>query len=143
MTKTCTKCGAEKWLELFHKSAKTKDGLTYWCKSCHSAYYAARVKGDPQYFLKYQRLSRNNKRAKTVALRVGKGCADCGEKHPACLEFHHIDPSRKDDGVMALVDQNARWPRIEAEIAKCVVLCSNCHRKRHYNDKNAAAESVA
>jgi len=23
------------------------------------------------------------------------GCEACGETHPACLEFHHIDPNEK------------------------------------------------
>ena len=36
MKKVCSKCGEEKGLDCFHKNKKTKDGLTYWCKSCKS-----------------------------------------------------------------------------------------------------------
>ena len=54
-------------------------------------------------------------------------CVLCGEKEPVSLDFHHLDPKAKDGAV-------ARQPsiaRVLAEIAKCVVLCANCHRKVH------------
>jgi hypothetical protein len=54
----------------------------------------------------------------------------CGEKHPAALDFHHTDPSTKKASVGSLnMDSIAA---INAEIAKCIVLCSNCHRKLHW-----------
>jgi len=36
--------------------------------------------------------------------------------------------------VAVLVALNASMKRIQAEADKCIVLCSNCHRKRHYNE---------
>ena len=36
--KKCTKCGVDKALTEFRKRAASKDGLTYNCKSCASAY---------------------------------------------------------------------------------------------------------
>lgn len=35
-TKKCTRCGNELPLESFNKSAKSKDGLQYYCKTCQS-----------------------------------------------------------------------------------------------------------
>jgi 5-methylcytosine-specific restriction endonuclease McrA len=37
MTKDCTKCGATKSVEDFHKRAASRDGLSYWCKDCSRA----------------------------------------------------------------------------------------------------------
>jgi integrase len=109
MTKTCTKCREEKTLDLFYRDKNRVDGLGLWCKSCQRDYYTARVKGDPDYFLKYQRLSRNEKRARTLAIRTNSGRTDCGEKHPACLEFHHLDASTKD--ASAVLSQLQTTPR--------------------------------
>lgn len=57
------------------------------------------------------------------------GCVDCGSHDPKCLDFHHLDPSTKRAEVSALVSYG--WPSIEREIAKCEVVCANCHIKRH------------
>lgn len=138
MTKTCAKCSTVKEPEDFYRSSKTKDGRNYWCKSCQRAYYQKRVKENPDYFLRFQRVSRAEKRKRATDAKVESGCADCGERHLACLEFHHLDPSKKELEVMKFVDQNAAWETIEAEMAKCIVLCCNCHRIRHYNEREAA-----
>lgn len=60
-------------------------------------------------------------------------CEMCGESHPACLDFHHIDPGTKDREVSTGVADGWGKKRILEEIAKCKVLCSNCHRKLHWN----------
>lgn len=58
-------------------------------------------------------------------------CERCGENHPACLEFHHLDPLKKDGNVGHLARAYST-KRLLEEIKKCIVLCSNCHRKEHY-----------
>jgi len=58
-------------------------------------------------------------------------CTHCPENHYACLEFHHRDGADKDGTVSKMVHDNARTADILAEIAKCTVLCSNCHKKLH------------
>lgn len=59
-------------------------------------------------------------------------CSLCEENHPACLDFHHIDPSTKIARVSALATLGYSVVRVKAEMDKCIVLCSNCHRKEHY-----------
>lgn len=57
-------------------------------------------------------------------------CTQCGENHPACLEFHH----REDDklfNVSDMISKGLGRGRILAEVTKCDVLCANCHRKEH------------
>jgi len=49
------------------------------------------------------------------------------------LDFHHIDPTQKD----FQLSQGERygWEKVQSEIEKCIVLCSNCHRDFHYLEK--------
>lgn len=59
------------------------------------------------------------------------GCKDCGEKDSVVLQFHHRDPKSKVLNVAALITNRASLDRIFAEVAKCDVLCANCHLRRH------------
>jgi hypothetical protein len=63
-------------------------------------------------------------------LKKGMTCTQCPENHWACLDFHHPNDN-KERGVAQLVGGGYSKERIFLEIAKCVVLCSNCHRKIH------------
>lgn len=61
-------------------------------------------------------------------------CEFCDEDFYACLSFHHVDPTDKVGSVTEM--KNAPYADydiddIKEEIAKCVTLCSNCHRKVH------------
>ena len=68
-------------------------------------------------------------------------CVRCGESHPACLDFHHRDPAEKEMAVHQAVRRRLGRERILAEVAKCDVLCANCHRKHHANELMAEAPS--
>lgn len=57
-------------------------------------------------------------------------CIKCGESHIACLCFHHRDPSTKEGEVPRLCKYGMK--KVLAEIAKCDVLCHNCHSKLHF-----------
>lgn len=59
-------------------------------------------------------------------------CADCGERHPATLHFHHRNPAEKEFNIADWVGSGGSIEKLEKEIAKCIVLCANCHAKRHY-----------
>ena len=55
-------------------------------------------------------------------------CADCGGRFPPeCMDFDHVR-GEKIAGVAQLLKKTAE--RIMSEIAKCEVVCSNCHRIR-------------
>jgi hypothetical protein len=71
------------------------------------------------------------------SLKASLKCERCGENHPACLEFHHRDQAKKDCEVSKMV-RTSSIERILEEIAKCDVLCSNCHRKLHAAAREAA-----
>jgi len=59
-----------------------------------------------------------------------KGCMDCGyNEHPAALEFdHHVD-SEKSFNIGEQIGSRSR-ERLWEEIAKCDVVCANCHAIR-------------
>ncbi len=64
-------------------------------------------------------------------------CTDCEldfkDQHWLC-DFHHTDPSTKELPVATLVGLGASLIRIQNEIAKCIPLCANCHRTRHFKE---------
>ena len=62
----------------------------------------------------------------------GEGkCFKCGRDdfHPAAYDFHHLDPNRKEVGWGKL--RLRSWEKIQEELCKCILLCSNCHREHH------------
>lgn len=62
-------------------------------------------------------------------LKRGKSCVRCGESDPRCLDWHHLDPNDKLDSISTMISKHLSKKRILAEIAKCILLCANCHRK--------------
>lgn len=70
------------------------------------------------------------RRKRSLIEEFGPNCADCGGSfHHSVIDFHHIDPSVKENHVSAFMASTFEAAREEAR--KCVVLCSNCHRVRH------------
>lgn len=62
--------------------------------------------------------------------KVSHGCVDCGfNEHPAALEFDHLPGYEKLFDIGRAVYKRA-WKAVLAEIEKCEVVCSNCHRIR-------------
>jgi transcription elongation factor Elf1 len=59
-------------------------------------------------------------------------CEHCGESHVGCLTFHHVDRDDKTGDIPALMRYGVK--RVKAEIAKCIVLCANCHMKLHWEE---------
>jgi len=66
--------------------------------------------------------------------KVMKGCAKCGyNKNAQALQFNHINP---EDKCFLIATRAHKIPsgrntkgrkEVKAEIAKCEVLCANCH----------------
>ena len=54
-------------------------------------------------------------------------CLDCGESDPVVLEFGHLRDKEFD---IAQSLHYRSWQKILDEIAKCEVVCRNCHRRR-------------
>jgi hypothetical protein len=62
-------------------------------------------------------------------------CADCKIQYPYyVMDFDHVR-GKKQKNVMELVPTLSK-KKIDEEIAKCEVVCSNCHRARTHMRKS-------
>lgn len=65
---------------------------------------------------------------------LGGKCKDCGGSfHPVCFDFDHRDPIQKEFKISG--NYRFRWKELKKELDKCDLRCSNCHRLRHYLQK--------
>jgi hypothetical protein len=66
-------------------------------------------------------------------IKVERGCAFCGyNANPVALQFDHIDPDtkfRNGNGKLVNPSDMVGYSQVLviAELAKCRVLCANCH----------------
>jgi hypothetical protein len=136
MIKHCSKCKCDKNIEDFSYDKSSRDGRAYWCKPCAAKNaresFAIRIK-NPEY-----RSNKNNK-AKTLMREakdraveyMGSKCFDCGGVYPNYVyDFHHLEPSTKDVNPSKAFRKD--FEQTKKELDKCVMLCANCHRIRHY-----------
>jgi hypothetical protein len=123
----CKRCEKTLPLSAFNRY---KDGHQWWCRECFKVYF--RQRGETH--IAQVNASRDARRERAHEYILGHllrgACADCGERDPRVLEFDHL--ADKLTEVSALVGRSSRIALIEAEIAKCDVVCCNCHRRRTY-----------
>jgi 5-methylcytosine-specific restriction endonuclease McrA len=62
-------------------------------------------------------------------------CADCGESDVRVLEFDHLHS--KSNSICRMVANNVSVVKLEAELVKCQVLCTNCHRIKTAREQNS------
>jgi len=84
----------------------------------------------------YLKRYRDKKRAIMRGYKAEHGCARCPEDDPVCLDFHHRDPDDKHwrlrkRGSTVASFVHLGFDELWAEMAKCEVLCRNCHAKEH------------
>lgn len=80
----------------------------------------------------------SSERRKTIKAacvdHLGGACSNCGGVFPLrVFDFHHIGVK---DGSPSVMMANRSTEIIAAEIAKCVLLCANCHRLEHGDDND-------
>ena len=69
------------------------------------------------------------------SLKSAGVCIDCKKSFPfAAMDFHHL--ANKKDSISHLVISCASLKRIQEEIDKCILICANCHRIRHFGDSS-------
>lgn len=125
----CTVCAKEKHDEEFHKRKIGKNTI---CKDCRKVYIREHYKNNKEKYIQSADKSRKKLREWMRELKKTLNCSKCGENHIACLDFHHIDPSSKVFTIGTFGNHSRE--EVEKEIKKCIVLCSNCHRKLHYKE---------
>jgi hypothetical protein len=134
--KRCGRCGVEQPLENFHRR-KGPDGRQVWCKPCRKTY-------DHDYFAATRTLRIAQKRARAAEIRAWvrdlktQPCSDCGARfHPVAMHFDHRPGENKEFEIGFAVRGYSR-KRILAEIAKCDLVCANCHAVRTYRRRIGA-----
>lgn len=112
--KNCPKCKILKPENEFYKRRNGTDNSTY-CKICTGEQTTNRQK---------------NIKIKCVEYKGGK-CYICQyDKYIGALDFHHLDPTKKDFSIGKLKNYSFS-DKIKNELDKCILVCSNCHREIH------------
>ena len=127
---TCVKCKQGKQLSEFpvHKR-KGKSRRRSECRVCFNTYYREYLNNSKHKLLVSKKYYNNSKFVSDI--KIKSGCVICGyNRCSSALEFHHLDRNTKNANVAHIV--KCKTDIIMNEIAKCVILCANCHRELEY-----------
>lgn len=123
-SRMCGKCRIVRPLELFYIELEERRALNGGRKTWrHHCRICQRVRNNA---------SRKAKQDYSDGIKVASGCTDCGLKmpeHPEVFDFDHIDPTQKTGSVASKLTSGS-LASLKDEIAKCEVVCANCHRIR-------------
>lgn len=129
MKKTCSKCGKSQPVDNFAKNNSKPDGLQGHCRKCKKVSDALHYQQNKDKQNERNKKNRQRYREEVSVYKKERGCLLCDESEPCCLDFHHTDGD-KEFSVSSMIGQLGR-DKLFVEIQKCVVVCSNCHRKIH------------
>lgn len=126
--KRCSTCRLRKPLEDFNRRSTSPDGRQWNCRDCNRRWHELnRERHNAMIHARTERLRRERAALILEYLR-GHPCVDCGETDPIVLEFDHLRDKIMD--VTSLAKAGHSWQAVLDEIAKCEVVCANCHRRR-------------
>ncbi|MFT5682554.1 MAG: hypothetical protein ACI8RZ_003472 [Myxococcota bacterium] len=118
----CPRCKCQKPIFDFYKR-RGKAGNSPYCKNC----------------MKEQAKERQRRFKEICVQYKGGTCERCGYfRYIGALEFHHRDPEQKDFSVSQRRSLKFNH-EVEAELDKCCLLCANCHREVHAEQKGLLA----
>lgn len=139
--KTCQKCKVSKSLTEFNKRTGRK-GVKHICTICYRAASRDHYRNNRAAY--YGRGEARRKLIRNMIAAIKKQpCADCGASYPPyVMDLDHLDPASKEITPARLAGSGWPMKRIEAEIAKCEVVCSNCHRERTHGKPVMGREMV-
>ena len=136
-SKVCFKCKHALPSFSFSSDKKSKDKLASYCKKCaveKAKQQRLKRRENPEYIKQFNaKITEANKLSKRAAVEyMGNSCSDCGGSFPdSVYDFHHLNMSEKEmnpSRVLRLRDRT----KVMKELNKCVLLCANCHRIRHF-----------
>lgn len=118
-TQACVSCGTNLPLEKFKlrsQGGRQAGQRNTMCNRC--------------LYVRYTRPEAERKTQEIADYKLAMGCVDCGyAKHPNALEFDHRPGTDKKFNIGEKVGSRTRTS-IWEEIAKCDVVCANCHAIR-------------
>jgi hypothetical protein len=127
----CYRCGEIKAAENFAWRRKARNQRDSFCRPCRAAYHHEHYVANKQRYIAQAAQRKWKLRVERTEYLLDffakHPCRDCGETDPVVLEFDHLGDKSFNIG-QALPERN--WESILAEMAKCEVVCANCHRRR-------------
>jgi hypothetical protein len=141
-TRRCSACGESKPLDQFKVKAVHADRIICqpYCISCQRDYRRRHYRENKAYYIQKVREREACIRRMIKATKM-RPCADCGIQYATWqMDFDHVRGTK----VMGLArkDSSSLSVRsVQAEIAKCEVVCANCHRERTHLRRTAGGES--
>lgn len=129
MKHTCRICNCEKQSTDFPKDSSYKSGRSNRCKLCQKTLSKDHYKKNKDQYRSNRKTTRSKRINLIKSIKV-LGCSICNEKFPDCIEFHHL--MNKVDNISLLI-RTASLEDVFKEMNKCILVCSNCHKKIHGN----------
>jgi hypothetical protein len=125
----CSICKTEKPVEQFNWKNKKAGLRQYRCRECQHDY--SRAYYDANSDAQIKRVAKQNKRYAEETSKLKEiPCADCGKSYPYyVMDYDHLENKA---GEIAVLRRQGKTKKMLEEIAKCEVVCSNCHRERTY-----------
>lgn len=126
MMKICSGCSIEKPIESFNFRNRKKGTRHSYCADCGKQKTRKHYLNNKSYYIKK---ARKHDIDNTPLLRKLKEvpCADCGVAYPYyVMDFDHL---RNKSFLLSRAKRKGRKV-LQEEIAKCEVVCANCHRER-------------
>lgn len=139
-TKHCTKCQTDKPVTDFRWRNKAKGYRAQWCRSCFSTYEKQHWKQHPTRAKDSVRAADNRRKANlewVCNYLLEHPCSECSEDDILVLDFDHLDPTEKEFTIGNVARDGMSLERVQQEIAKCRVLCANCHRRHTAQQQNS------
>ena len=127
----CGRCAESKEISNFNWRRRGKGQYDNYCRPCRAAYKREHYLKNRDRYIE-QAIRRRaalavERYSYLVEFFKSNPCMDCGETDPVVLEFDHLGEKLFDIG-QGIRDRN--WQSLLDEMAKCEVVCANCHRKR-------------
>lgn len=131
--KICNHCKIKKELTEFNKNKNKIDGLQKTCRTCTKKQHIKWYKNNSKIQTEKNKKVRLNKKNEFYNYKKTLSCKKCGNNKHYNLDFHHLDPNKKnfEIGGNYLIGKE----KLLEEIQKCIVLCRNCHSEFHYFEK--------
>ena len=127
----CGRCGTTKPEDDFAWRRLEKKQRDNYCRSCRAAYKREHYARNRQRYIDNAAARRRRMLDERMRFLIDylrrNPCADCGETDIVVLEFDHRGDKEFD---IAQGIRSRNWDSVLAEIAKCDVVCANCHRRR-------------
>jgi hypothetical protein len=133
--KRCPQCGLTKSLSDFYANRTRGDTRQAYCKECSKKRTRKRYADDPASYAVVDKARRKRRQDKMLTYLQGKSCVDCGLIDSRVLEFDHVRGKKVANVSYLFHRKTVELAMIE--IAKCDIVCANCHRIRTYTRQDS------